>query len=111
MTTVKTFLNSADAALAQCLLQAAGIESIVTDDSPGYIYANEGIRLQVPDPDAKIAAEVLETEQPLPDDFMPPESRPYPAEVADSERELLVPLAALLVLLVVLFFYLARHPV
>ena len=76
ITTIKKYLNAGDAAVAKSLLEAAGIEALITDDATGYSYANGGLRLQVAASDADRARRVIDDPEefpPLPDDFVPPE--------------------------------------
>jgi uncharacterized membrane protein YbhN (UPF0104 family) len=80
MKTVKRYLSSGEADFAKSLLDSAGIDAFVAQESTGYLLANGGIRVQVPDPDIDRATRILEHKEagfdPLPDDFIPPEESP-----------------------------------
>jgi hypothetical protein len=89
MTTIRNYLNPAEAGLAKSLLEAAGIPAFVADEdstSSGYGTVLGGVRLQVQDADVERARQILKDQQagtPLSDDFVPPE--PPPPEAAGLE--------------------------
>jgi hypothetical protein len=80
MKTIRRFNNIAEADFAQSLLESDGLTAALADDlifalGPGY--APHGIRLQVAEEDMERAEQILAEHkgfEPLPEDFVPPET-------------------------------------
>ena len=69
--TIYTALEPADAQLVRSSLEAAGFHPFVADENSaiylgGGTAATQGIRVQVPDPEAAEAREFLKTAHPIP---------------------------------------------
>lgn len=80
MKTIRRFNNVAEAGFAQSLLESAGLTAVLADDltfALGPQYVPWGIRLQVAEEDLGRAEKILEEHEgyePLPEDFVPPET-------------------------------------